>query len=111
MNGLVIDWASAEAVEYACTHWHYSRSVPVSTSVKIGAWEDDRFIGIVLFSRGANRHIGNPYGLTQTECCELSRVALRDHRTPVSRIVMLAVKFLRKASPGLRLIVSYADTV
>ncbi|WP_222946531.1 Mom family adenine methylcarbamoylation protein [Caballeronia sp. EK] len=108
---LRIDWATGEAVAYACGHWHYSRSVPVSTNVKIGAWEDDRFIGIVLFSRGANRHIGNPYGLTQTECCELSRVALRDHCAPVSRIVMLAVKFLRRASPGLRLIVSYADTV
>jgi hypothetical protein len=110
-TALRVDWATDDAVQYACGHWHYSRSVPVGTNVKVGAWEGDRFIGIVLFSRGANRHIGNPFGLTQTEVCELSRVALRDHRTPVSRIVMLAIRFLRKSSPGLRLIVSYADTM
>lgn len=50
-----------------------------------------------------------PYGLTVTEACELTRVALTVHQTPVSRIVAVAVKMLRKHSPGLRLIVSYAD--
>ena len=39
----------------------------------------------------------------------MTRVALRDHATPVSRILTIAVKFLRRNSPGLRLIVSFAD--
>ncbi|MGF6877378.1 hypothetical protein [Paraburkholderia sp. MM5477-R1] len=108
-TALRVDWATAQAVDYACAHWHYSRSVPFGTNVKIGAWENDRFIGAVLFSRGACRYIGSPWGLTQTGVCELTRVALRDHTTPVSRIVSLAIRFLRKASPGLRLVISYAD--
>jgi hypothetical protein len=71
-------------------------------------WEDDKFIGVVLFSRGATKQIGRPYGLQQTEVCELTRVALASHQSRVSRIVAIAIRLLRRCSPGLRLIVSYA---
>lgn len=107
---LRIDWATIEAAKFACTNWHYSKSIPVGKLVKVGAWEDDRFIGVVLFAYGANNNIGSPYGLVQTECCELVRVALRDHMTPVSKILSIAIKHLKKQSPGIRLIVSYADS-
>jgi len=63
----------------------------------------------VIFSRGANNNIGSPYGLKQTEVCELTRVALQEHQSPVSKIVSIAIKLLRKQSPEMRLIVSYAD--
>lgn len=106
---LKIDWATHEAAKHAVEHWHYSRCLPAGKSVKVGAWEDGKFIGVVIFSRGATNHIGSPYGLEQTEVCELTRIALRQHVTPVSRIMAIAVKFLCKQSPGLRLIVSYAD--
>jgi hypothetical protein len=39
----------------------------------------------------------------------LCRVALGPHTTPTSRIVSIAAGMLRQQSPGLRLIVSYAD--
>jgi hypothetical protein len=75
----------------------------------IGAWEDGRFIGVVLFGRGANNSIGKEYGLDMTTCCELVRIAMRDHVAPVSKIVSIAIRFLKKSNPGLRMIVSYAD--
>lgn len=78
--------------------------------MKIGVWENEKFIGTILFGRGANRFIGGPYGLTQLETCELTRVALTDHVTPVSRMLSIALKMLKKQSPGLRLVVSYADS-
>src|SRR5690606_39175991 len=53
--------------------------------------------------------IGKPYGLKQTEVCELTRVAMRNHVTPVSRILRFAIKFLKQRSPGIKLLVSYAD--
>ena len=53
----------------------------------LGVWEDGQFAGVVLLSRGSNNHLGSPYGLTQTEVCELTRVALREHKAPVSQIV------------------------
>jgi hypothetical protein len=106
---LRVDWASADAVKYACTNWHYSRSVPVPPLVKIGAWEDGKFIGVVVFSRGASSNLLSPYGLNQDEGCELTRIALTKHRSAVSRIVRLSLLFLKKHSSGLRLVVSFAD--
>lgn len=106
---LKIDWASIEATRYACEHFHYSKSVPVPPLVKIGAWENGKFIGVVVFSRGASSNLLKPYGLEQSEGCELTRIALTKHETPVSRIVKLAIMFLKKNSPALRLIVSFAD--
>jgi hypothetical protein len=83
--------------------------MPTPPLVKIGVWEDGRYIGCVLFSRGANNNLGRPYGLSPTEICELSRVALSRHLTPTSRVVALALKFVGRRSPGLRLCVSFAD--
>jgi len=107
---LKLDWCSHEAAKYAVEKWHYSQRMPVGKIVRVGAWEDKQFIGCVLFARGANNAIGIEYGLTQIEVCELVRVALHKHQSPVSRIGAIAMKLLRKASPGLRLVVSYADS-
>ena len=106
---LKIDWATHEAAKFACEKWHYSKSVPVPPLVKIGAWEDGKFIGVVIFSRGASSNLMSPYGLGQDEGCELTRIALTNHKTEVSRIVKLAIIFLKKNSPNLKLIVSFAD--
>jgi hypothetical protein len=106
---LRLDWCSHAAAKYAVEHWHYSRRMPMPPLVSVGAWEDGVYVGCVLFSRGANAQLGAPYGLAMTECAELVRIALASHATPVTRIVAVALKFLRTNSPGLRLLVSYAD--
>jgi hypothetical protein len=106
---LKIDWATHEAAKFACLNWHYSECMPAGKIVKIGVWEDGKFIGVVLFSRGANNNLGSPYQLDQTQVCELTRIAMTRHKTAVSRVMSIAMKFLHKNSPGLRLIVSYAD--
>jgi hypothetical protein len=106
---LLIDWATHEAAKYACVNWHYSGCLPAGKLVKVGAWENGKFIGVVLFARGANHNMSKPYGLGQDQCVELARVALNKHNTPVSKIMMLAIKFLKKSNSGIRLIVSYAD--
>ena len=109
---LRIDWATHEAAKYACVKWHYSGCLPSSLQkrVAIGAWENGQFVGVVVFGHGANPQIGSPYELTINECVELTRIALKPkHLSPVSRIVRLALKFLKESQPGLRLVVSYAD--
>lgn len=106
---LRLDWCSHEAAKYACEKWHYSGCVPNQKTVKVGVWENDRFVGCVLFGNGANNHLGKPYGLKDTEVCELVRVALTQHATPVSRIVRIALSFLKRACPKIRLVVSFAD--
>lgn len=107
---LHLDFCSYDAALFACKQYHYSKGMPAGKSVKIGVWEDDQFIGAVIFSRGANNRLLKPYGLEQTEGCELARVALTKHKTPVTRIVSIAIKLLKKQSPGLKLIVSFADS-
>lgn len=106
---LKIDWATHAAAKYACENWHYSRSIP-SASVKVGAWEDGRFIGVVIFGRGAASEIGSPYGLPQDQICELVRIAMRDHQTATSRIMAISLRFLQRSNPGLRMVVSFADS-
>ena len=106
---LKIDWASHEAAKYACENWHYSKVIPVGKLVKVGAWEDKKFIGVVLFGRGATPNLGRPYGLAQDECCELVRIALTNHKTPVSKIAAFALKWLKKTNPKMKLVVSFAD--
>jgi hypothetical protein len=106
---LKIDWATHEAAKFACEKWHYSKSIPVPPLVKIGAWEDNKYIGCVIFSRGASSNLLSPYGLKQDEGCELTRIALTSHKSTVSRIVKFALLFLKKNSPSLRLVVSFAD--
>ena len=106
---LKLDWCTYRAAKFAVMNWHYSQTMPAGKLVKIGVWEDNKFIGVVIFGRGANNSLGKPYGLTQLESCELVRVALRQHKASVTRIVSIAIKMLKKFSPGIRLIISFAD--
>lgn len=107
---LKIDWATHEAAKYACENWHYSGCLPVGKLVKIGAWENGNYVGVIIFSHGTAKDLGTKYGLTQLECVELTRVALTKHQTPVSRILAIAVKFMKKKCPKVRLLVSFADS-
>ena len=109
MSELLVAPCSHKAAKFAVEHWHYSERMPSGKLVKLGAWEGGRFIGVVLFGRGSNNNIGQPYGLQQTEMVELVRVALGDHESQVSAIVARSVRYLRSANDGLRLILSYAD--
>jgi hypothetical protein len=108
-SNLCVDWATHEAAKYACENWHYSKCLPVGKLVKVGAWEDKKFIGVVIFARGANHNMSKPYDLGQDQCVELTRVALSRHITPVSKIVAIAIKFLKRTNARIRLVVSYAD--
>jgi hypothetical protein len=106
---LKIDWASHDAAKYACENWHYSKCLPVGKLVKVGAWENNKFIGVVIFARGANHNMSKQYNLGQDECVELVRIALTKHVTQVSKIMSLAIKWLNKSNTGIKLLVSYAD--
>ncbi len=107
---LRLDWCDAKAARYACEKWHYSRTLPAFKLSRIGVWEDGRFAGAVIFGSGASPQIECPFGVGHFEICELCRVALRDHRAPVTKIVAIALRMLKKQSPGIRIVVSYADS-
>jgi len=109
-DGLHLDFCSHDAARHAVMRWHYSRTMPTAKLVRIGVWEEKKFSGAIIYGIGANRHLARPYGLEATEVCELVRVALapgREH--PTSKCVALSLKLLKRQSPGLRLVVSFAD--
>jgi hypothetical protein len=104
-----LDWCGYDAARYAVEHWHYSKSLPTPPLVRVGVWEGEAFVGVVLFGRGANKHLGSQFGLRSIQVCELVRIAMRAHVVSVSRVVSIALAMLRKKEPGLRLVVSFAD--
>jgi len=106
---LHLAWVDHAAAKYACEHWHYSKCIPVFKIAPLGVWEFGRFVGVVIFSVGASPDLVKPYGLTQQQGCELTRVALAKHKNSVSKILSIAFRMLRKQSPNLRLLVSFAD--
>lgn len=106
---LKLDWCPYEAAKYAVEKWHYSQRMPAGKLIHVGVWECGAFIGVIIYGRGANRNMAGEFGLKTTECCELVRVALRSHSSPVSRIVSIANRIVSQFCGGLRLIISYAD--
>lgn len=72
-------------------------------------WEGGAFIGVVIFGVGATRSLVKRFGLRPEQGCELVRVALREHKTSVTRIVSIAIRMLLGKCPLLQLIVSFAD--
>ena len=109
MSKLKLAFCSHKAAKYAVMNWHYSRTMPIGKLVKIGVWEDSAFIGAVLYGRGASANAHLRYGVHKSHMCELVRVALTDHKAPVSKIVSVSFKLLKQSSPKMRLIYSFAD--
>jgi hypothetical protein len=109
---LRLDWVDRKAALWAAENWHYSKSLSSAKNAYIGVWEDNVFAGCVVFGIGAGAVTnGKRFGLDRTgDVAELTRVALRpNHKTPVSRVVAVAIRLLKKQSPGLRLLISFAD--
>lgn len=107
---LRIDWATHAAAKYACEHWHYSKRMPSFKRLQVGVWEGGAFVGVVMFGQGATPEYGKKFGLQSKQVCELTRVALNQHKCQTSRVLSLALKFLRKRCPNLRLVISFADS-
>ena len=93
----------------ACRRWHFTGTAPKGKYVRYGIWEDGKFCGVVMFGSGATPQIGKNHGLDQITCCEMVRLALGPHATPTSRILGIAIRLLRKHSPGIRLIITFCD--
>ena len=47
---LRLDWCSHQAAKFAVEKWHYSRALQVGKAAHVGVWEDDKFIGVVVFT-------------------------------------------------------------
>lgn len=110
MSKLKLAEVGFKAIKYSCMNYHYSKTVPTGKLVGFGVWEDDKFNGCVVFGRGVGNSQIERYGIPLTQGAELVRIALKDHDAPVTKIMSIAIKMLKKHSPGLKILVSYADS-
>lgn len=109
-NKFKVDWISRKDAQLAVKKWHYSKCFPNGATVCIGFWENDVFIGTVIFGNGSCPQYHVPFSLKASEVCELVRVALNStHVTTTSSIIKKSIDFLKKNHPYLKLIISYAD--
>jgi hypothetical protein len=106
---LNVDFCSYEAAKYAVLKWHYSKCMPSPPHLKFGIWENNIFIGSIIYSRGASSNIGKPYNLLQTQVCELTRIALNNHKTFVSKLISMTISIIKNKYENIQLIISYAD--
>jgi hypothetical protein len=107
---LRLDWCDEKAAMFACKRWHYSRITPGAwRKTRIGVWEDGTFNGCLIFINPMPP-VWKRFKCENTEIAELARVALGDHKNQVSRIIAVARRMLMSVNPGLKLLVSYADT-
>jgi hypothetical protein len=104
-----LKYVNHKACIIACKRWHYSKSIPAGKKVSFGLFENDIFKGVIIYSMGANRYIANAFELKRFEVCELTRIALDNHQTTVSKIISISMKLLKNLCPELKIIVSYAD--
>lgn len=103
-----LEIASRKAIEYACKNFHYSKSVPANP-IGFSVFENDHFISCVIYSQGANVHIGTPYGLSNGQCIELTRMALNGKQNSTSAILARSIKIIKHKLPLCKMLVSYAD--
>ena len=109
-RGLFVAPCSREAADFDCRAFHYSRCLPAGRALFYGAWEDGRHGGCVVVSRGACANIGRPFSLQQDQVAEVTRIALRPgHLAPVSQVLSVVVRLVRRSNPGLEALISYAD--
>lgn len=106
---LKLDWCSHKSAKFACENYHYAKRMVTGKTIKIGVWENEKFIGCLIYGRGANNNALKKYGLSITEGCELMRVALKKHESSVTKIMSISRKLLLKNSQNLKIIISYAD--
>lgn len=101
--------ATPNQVRYACTNYHYAKSVP-SVQVAYSCYEDDVFLGVIAYSGGANNNLAKKYDLYPGQVMELVRVALNGkQKAPTSKFVAVSMKLIAKDKPLVKLLVSYAD--
>lgn len=106
---LKIDWVDVAAARYALEHWYYRAEYPTGKTAKLGVWEDDRFIGVLIFGVSGNNGQAKSVGLSDLECVELLRVAMTTHRSQMSKIMGICLRMIAKHYPGLKAIVTYCD--
>jgi len=104
-----LEIASRKAIEYACLHFHYAKSVPVNIFGYSVFNNGDEWCRAIVFGTGANNNIATQYNLKQGNVIELVRVALNGKQESTSKALSVSLRLLKISLPLCKLVISYAD--
>lgn len=94
----------------AVEEWHYSHRMPSVVTHCYSVTEEGLLVGAVVFGyMAAPAASGRRYGVEPGQFLELQRVAMRAHDAPVSQVLAVAIRALRRDAPRIRLLFSFAD--
>lgn len=101
--------ATSKAINYACKHFHYSKSVPTVQFAYNIYNDNDEWCGVIVFGGGANNNLPKSFGLNAGEVLELERVALNGKQEQTSKAVAMSLKQLHKDDPLCKIVCSFSD--
>lgn len=106
---MILKFASAKAVRFACLKFHYAKAVPsVSVAYSVFNAKND-WCGIIAFGPGANKNLYKQYDMPAGTLIELVRVALNGKQESTGKALSIALKLMQKHCPMLSGVISYAD--
>ena len=106
---LAVRRVSHRTATLPCEQWHYAGRMPSVSQHIYGIWEQARFEGVIVFGATVARLAHNTFHLTEDTVLELTRIAMRGHAVPLTRIISQAINLLKCDAPSIKLLLSYAD--
>lgn len=105
-----LEKASNKAIKYACLNFHYAKAVP-NVGLAYNVFNNNNeWCGTICYGIGATNNIASPYNLNQGQVIELVRMALNGKQESTTKAMAISLKLLKKDTPNVKLIVSYADS-
>lgn len=106
---MILKKATHKAIKYACMNFHYSKSIPI-TRIGFSVFNNNNeWCGVITYGGGAGSKMGAPYGLSQGQYLELTRMALNGKQESTSKAMAISIKLIKKYCPTVKLLISYAD--
>ncbi|MCB8571303.1 hypothetical protein LJE06_09280 [Bilophila wadsworthia] len=112
-RGFYVAAIPAQKARETILRHHYSQSIVNNSYIHLGAFYRDNFAGVLQFGYALNPACAGKIveGTVQGEYLELNRMWLADvcPRNSESMAISYAVKYIRRASPSVAWIQSFAD--
>lgn len=104
-----LEIASAAAIKYACTYFHYMKRVP-SSMVAFSVFNaSGDWAGVIIYALGASRRLAGSVGFAQGQVFELVRVALNGKQESTGKAIAISLRLLKRHAPLCKAVVSFAD--
>jgi hypothetical protein len=104
-----LEKASHKAIKYACMKFHYAKAIPIISTGFSVFNDNNEWCGCITFGGGASPNLGKMFGIRAGEYLELTRMALNGKQESTSKAMSIAMRLIKKKSPTVRLLISYAD--